>query len=441
MHRFRHRFHRRGSSLLAAALALAAAACTDRENPLAPEPGPGGPGTPGTPITIQALECTGSRSTLTVHCSPLQPSRSGASGDIIVGSQGELVQVTTSGVAYNAGTGQFTFNTTLQNLIEQPMGTTDGTTLDPNGIRIFFHSGPTVLTGTGVASVLPDGFGTFTAAGQPYYQYNQVLASGVTSAAKAWTLIMPPTVLTFSFLLYVSAPVEYPNGYITLDGNLPEASYGYFHPGATHPLVAVAKTAVGTPLPGAVITFGTTDANCATVDAGGTVTAVRYATCSITATSGAMPGSLVFDVSGTTRTWTGATSTDWNVATNWGGGFVPAVADSVSIPAVPTLPALTSAVTINGVTVADGASISLGALDLTANANVATGSATGGILSTTGRLLLAGGVGPSTVHGRIPTFLVTGLYTLDGDVTAVAAGQVNLGRLLSPNYNLKVVAQ
>jgi hypothetical protein len=40
--------------------------------------------------------------------------------------------------------------------------------------------------------VLPDGFATFTAAGQPYYQYNQVLANGVTSAAKAWTLIMRP---------------------------------------------------------------------------------------------------------------------------------------------------------------------------------------------------------------------------------------------------------
>jgi hypothetical protein len=441
----RHRFRRRGSSLLALALALAAAACTDRANPLAPAPGPGGPGgpgTPGVPITVQTLECTASRAALTVRCGPLQPSASGVSGDIIVGNQGVYVQVTTSGVAYNAGTGQFTFNTTLQNLIEQPMGTTDGTTLDPNGIRIFFHSGPTVTSGTGVASVLPDGFGTFTAAGQPYYQYNQVLANGVTSAAKAWTLIMPPTVGTFSFLLYVSAPVQYPNGYVTLDGNLPGASYGYFHPGDTHPVVAVAKTAVGNVIPGAVFVFGTTNADCATVDAGGTVTAVRYATCSITATSGALaPGDLSFDVSGTTRTWTGATSADWAVASNWGGGYVPAVADSVSIPTgVPNFPALTGAVTVRGVTVADAATLSLGAFDLTANDNVATGPTGGsGILSTTGRLVLAGS--GSTVHGRIPTFLVTGTYTLDGDVTAVAAGRVELGRLLSPNYNLKVVAQ
>jgi hypothetical protein len=442
MHSHRHhRLSRRGSSLLAAGLALAAAACTDRANPLAPAPGPGGPGTPGAPVTIQALECTASRAALTVRCSPLSPDKGGAAGNIIVGSQGVFVQVTTSGVAYNAGTGQFTFSTTLQNLIEQPMGTTDGTTLDPNGIRVFFHSGPNVTSGTGVASVVPDGFATFTAAGQPYYQYNQVLANGATSAAKAWTLVMPPTVLTFNFLLFVSAPVEYPNGYVTLDGTLPDASYGLLHPGSTHPLVAVAKTAVGVGIPGATYTFGTTDPNCATVDPGGTVTGVRYATCSITVTSGALSGNLSFNVTGTTRSWTGVTSTDWNTATNWGGGFVPAVTDSVSIPfGVPNYPALSGAVTVRGVTVADNATLSLGSFDLTANDNVATGPTAGsGILSTTGRLVLAGS--PGTVHGRIPAFLVTGDYSLDGDVTAVASGQVDLGKLVSPNFNLLVVSQ
>ena len=440
MHRNRPR--RRASSLLAAVLALAAAACTDRANPLAPGPGgPGGPGTPGVPVTLQALECTGSLAELTVRCSPVTPGESDARG-IIVGSQGVYMQVTTSGVAYNGGTGQFTFNTTLQNLIEQKIGTTDGTTLDPNGVRIFFHSGPSVTGGTGAVAVLPDGFGTFTAAGQPYYQYNNVLANGQTTPAHAWTLIMPPTVTTFSFLLYVSAPVEYPNGYITMDGNLPGASYGYFHPGDTHPVVAVAKTPVGTVIPGAVFVFGTTDANCATVSGTGTVTGVRYATCSITATSGALTaGNLSFDVSGTTRSWTGATSADWNVATNWGGGFVPAAADSVTIPTgVPFFPALTSAVAVRGVTVADLATLSLGAFNLTAAANVATGPTAGsGILATTGSLVLAGSGG--VVHGRIPSFLVTGDYTLDGDVSAVAKGQVDLGKLVSPSYNLQVVSQ
>lgn len=439
-HRLRPRRH--GPLLLAAALALAASACADRANPVGPDPGgPGGPGTPGEPITVQALLCNGDRTALTVRCVPATPD-GGPAKDIIVGSQGVYVQVTTSGVNYNSGTGQFTFNTTLQNLIEQPMGTTDGTTLDPNGIRVFFHSGPTVTGGTGVASVLPDGFATFTAAGQPYYQYNQVLANGVTSAAKGWTLVIPPTVTTFTFLLYVSAPVEYPNGYITLDGQLPGYSYGNLHPGDTHGLVPVVKNNVGVAIGNGQLIWNTTNGGCASVDGVGVVTGVQFATCSITVTDGTHSGDMSFDVTGTTRVWTGANSSDWNLGTNWGGGLVPATADSVTIPfGVPNYPVLANAVTVRGVTVADNATLTLGTFNLTANSNVAAGPTAGsGILSTTGSLVLGGTTG-STVQGRIPSFLVTGDYALSGDTWAVARAQVDLARLVSTSFNLQVTSQ
>jgi hypothetical protein len=434
MHRLRFR------PLLVGALALAAAACTDRANPLAPGQRPGGSGPPGTPITVQALQCEASREQLRVRCEPLKPGEGDARGDIIVGSQGVFVQVTTSNVNYNSGTGQFTFDATLQNLIQQPMGTTDGTTLDPNGIRIFFHSGPSVTTGTGVASVVPDGFGTFTAAGQPYYQYNQVLASSVTSSARTWTLVMPPTVLTFSFLLFVSAPVEYPNGYVDMDGQLPGASFGALHPGDTHQIVATAKTAVGVPT-GAAVTFSATDPTCATVSPTGLVTGVQYATCAINATSGALAGDLSFDVTGTERSWTGATSADWNVGSNWAGGLVPATADSVNIPfGVPNYPALSGAVTVMRVLVADNATLSLGAFNLTANEDVGTGSTGGSGILATGGVLVLNGAG-CTLHGRIPAFLVTNEIVLDGDVVAVAPGQVDLGNVVNTGFNLQVVSQ
>jgi hypothetical protein len=430
----------RGARQAAVALLALAAACSDRANPVAPGPRTP-PGSPGTPVTIQALECTGNRQALTVSCAAPAPA-GGASGDIIVGNQNVYVKVTSSNIAYNSGTGQFTFDVTVKNLIEQPMGTTDGTTLDPNGVRVFFAEGPTVTSGTGTAAVVPDGFGTFTAAGQAYYQYNQVLAHNAVSSARGWTLIMPSTVGTFSFLLYVSAPVEYPNGYISLDGNLPGTSYGSIHPATTHALTAVSKTAVGNVVPGTTITFSSSNNGCATVDGAGLVTAVQYATCTVSATDGTRAGSLSFDVTGTVRSWTGATSTDWNTGTNWGGGLVPATADSVTIPFPSTnYPVLTSAVSVSDVSVADQATLDVASFVLTSAGNVGTGATAGsGILASgTGSVLLAGA--GKAVHGRFPTVLVTGTYALDGTYHGVAPQTVDNGTLASDQFELDVDAQ
>ncbi|HSU17328.1 hypothetical protein [Longimicrobium sp.] len=436
--------HRRTRALAAALLALGAAACSDRANPVGPGPGTGTPpGTPGTPITIQALECTGNRQTLAVSCAAALPAGS-TQGDIIVGNQGVLVKLTSSNVAYNSGTGQFTFDVTVQNLIQQPMGTTDGTTTDPNGVRVFFSSGPTVTGGTGTAAVVPDGFATFTAAGQPFYQYNQLLAQNATSGAKTWTLVMPPTVTSFTFLLYVSAPVEYPNGYITLDGELPDYHYGPLHPTATHPLTAVSRTAVGNVVPGTTITFGTTNAACATVSGTGLVDGVQFATCSITANDGTRSGSMVFDVTGMTRAWTGATSADWSVGTNWADGLVPVAADSVTVPfplASGNFPVLTSAVAISDLTVADQATLNVASFVLTSTGNVRTGQTapSGIVASGAGSVLLSGA--NKAFQGRFPSVLVTGTYALDGQYHGVAPQAVDSGTITSDLFEMDVDAQ
>jgi hypothetical protein len=337
-------------------------------------------------------------------------------------------------VAYNSGTGRFTFDVTVANLIEQPMGTLDGTTVDPTGVRVFFQTGPTVTSGTGSVSVLPDGFGTFTDAGQPYYQYDQMLEQNQVSGARTWTLVMPPSVATFAFSVFVSAPVQFPDGYITLDGALPGGDLGSLHPGTPEPLTAVIKSVVGTVLPGTV-TFGTSNPDCATVSPSGEVTGVRAATCTITATGGGKSGAVSFDVTGTTRSWTGALSSDWFTGGNWAGGYTPADVDSVTIPTgVPNFPALTASAAIGGVTVAGGATLSLGAFDLTASANVLTG-ATGGIGSTTGVLGLAG-IG--TVGGIVPRTRVTGRYSLAANVFSSAPLQVRGGLLRSTGFLARV---
>jgi hypothetical protein len=429
-------------ALAAAALAGILPGCRDQSNPVGPSGSPAPGPTPGAPNPLVAVECVGSLAARTVTCGKQTPA-GGPSADLIVGEQNVYVKLTSSGVAYNSGTGQFTFTTTVQNLIPQPLGTTDGTTLDPSGVRIFFNSGPTMTSGAGTASVLPDGFATFLAPGQPYYQYNQVLPQGQTSAGKTWTLIMPPTVLTFAFTVYVSAPVEYPNGYIALDGQLPEYSYGSLHPGATHTITPVVRTAVGNVVPGAVVTFGSTNPACATVDANsGLVTGVGSATCSVTATSGALTGSMSFDVTGAARTWNGSVSTEWTTAANWDppaagvAASAPAATDSVAIPGgMPRYPLLSGATAIGGIDVANGGSISLSSFDLTASQNVSV--ATGGSISgTTGRLALAGG--SNTASGAVGTLLVTGTYSASGDVTASGPVLVRGGLLKSVGYRVFV---
>lgn len=129
---------------------------------------------------------------------------------VTLGGQGTYVQLTSSNVSYD-GQKVFQADVTVQNLIGQPLGTTDGTTLDPAGVRVFFHTGPVVTGGSGnVAVANADGTGTFTGTKQPYFQYDEVLATGVTSAPKTWRWNLNGGVTTFAFEVYVTAEVPIP---------------------------------------------------------------------------------------------------------------------------------------------------------------------------------------------------------------------------------------
>lgn len=423
-------------------LATAAIGCTE-SNPTTPSANSGKTAglDPNTQMVV--LTCEASRKQLTVTCAAPQlgGNKGKVAADIVYGGQNTFVTLTSTNVAYNSGTGRFTFDVTVKNLLQQPIGTTDGTTLAPTGVRAFFSSGPTVTGGSGVIAVLPDGFGTFTAAGQSFYQYDQVLANNVTSSAKTWTIIISPTVETFTFLLLISAPVQYPNGYIEINGQLPGSSAGLLHPGSTSALTAVVKNQLGIVVPGAVVTWGTTDPNQASVDGSGVVTGVRYGTPVITATSGGLNGNISFNVTGTVRNWTGLVSSDWAVGGNWGGGYTPALVDTANVPTgVPNFPSLTQAESIGGLAIADAATLSLGAFDLTLSSNATTGQGSGGVTGTTGNLVLAGTAG-STFGGRFSLVKITGDYTQSADVRVTAPIFIPAGRLFSPGYLTWILAQ
>jgi hypothetical protein len=157
---------------------------------------------------VQAFECTGSTSGA-LSCKDLRPGVGQGSG-VLIGGQNTFLKLTSSNVSYNGGTGIFQFDVTVQNLMNEAIGTPDGTVPDPEGIQVFFSSGPNVTSGTGSMSVAnADGTGTFTAANQPYFAYNEILAQNAVSSAKTWQLQVTGSVNTFSFIVYVETDVQY----------------------------------------------------------------------------------------------------------------------------------------------------------------------------------------------------------------------------------------
>jgi DNA/RNA endonuclease G (NUC1) len=181
----------------AAAFALAAAACADRAGLL-----PENPAEAPSPLR---LECAADVRRATVTCAD----GAQAGRRTLFGGQNVYVRLASTNVAYDSVTEEFRADVTVQNLLQQAMGTADGVAADPAGIRVFFHAGPTATGGTGVVEVAnADGAGTFTASGQPYFQYPGILARQATSAAKTWRWSVPKTVTGFAFTVFVSAALE-----------------------------------------------------------------------------------------------------------------------------------------------------------------------------------------------------------------------------------------
>jgi hypothetical protein len=153
-----------------------------------------------------SVSCTASRVSLQVSCGG--SNLVGPRGTII-GGQNQYLRLTSSNVIYNSGTEIFQFDVTVQNLLNEAIGTPDGVTADTGGIKVFFHEGPTMTSGSGDIFVSnADGTETFTGSDQPYFRYSEVLSKDEVSGAKTWQMLMPATVLNFTFKLYISAEVQ-----------------------------------------------------------------------------------------------------------------------------------------------------------------------------------------------------------------------------------------
>src|SRR5437588_8882278 len=206
-------------ALAATLVSVLAAACSDNGGaPLAV-----GPTTPPLSGFTAAVTCEVTVSTATLACGPATPvatkaiagTRRGIEPDVLtLGGQGSYVLLSSSGTHYD-GSSLFTSNVTLTNLLAVPMNTADGTTADAGGVKVFFNSGPSVTGGTGTGTVAnPDGTGTFTGTGQPFFKYSggAVLGAGAVPASKTWRFNVPPTVTVFAFTVYVTSELPVTTG-------------------------------------------------------------------------------------------------------------------------------------------------------------------------------------------------------------------------------------
>jgi Tol biopolymer transport system component len=199
-----------------AALALATlAACadggpTDLTNPPPPpEVNPERPNHVPPPALFDSvyaeavLTCNATVSPASIACgSPQGP----AAGPFTVGGKGTHVRMITASPSYNATTDIFQANARFQNLMVNRMGTADGPTT--RGLMAFVMAAPVTTGGSGTVTVNnADSTGTFTAANQPYFFYDTVLAVNQATVNRLWRFNVPGGVTSFQFKVYISAPL------------------------------------------------------------------------------------------------------------------------------------------------------------------------------------------------------------------------------------------
>ncbi len=279
-------FSIRSAAVLVAGI-LGLAACSDSRAPV--EPGtllpPGGPTPNSSPLV-----CEGRVSEAELVCTRPESPQGGPSLALVIGEQGTYVQVTSSNVSVVADT--FAFDVTVQNLIQQAMGTLDGTTPHPDGVQVFFHVLPTVTAGSGTIEVAnPTGLGTFTQTNQPYFQYDGILPPDSVTSPLNWRLRFDPEVEAFAFTLFVSTEVEHTENWV----DLPDTTT-FVPAGETFGIDAVVRTRVGRIVPDAAITWSLSDSSIAAIDSDGVLTALSPGRVTIFAAHGSDVAETTVDV-------------------------------------------------------------------------------------------------------------------------------------------------
>ncbi|HYH81932.1 MAG TPA: Ig-like domain-containing protein [Longimicrobium sp.] len=285
------RFARRCRPAAICAVLALAAACADR-TPTAPPAS----AAPEPTAALSALRCTVDVRAGTLACRPSQPAPASGVRSVILGGQGLNVRLASSGTSYDAGTGILRTDVTVENLTGQMLGTTDGYLPAPEGVRVFFATGPDVTEGTGTVTVAnADGTDVFTSAGQSFFRYPGILAPGDTTAAKEWRFALPETVTAFTFTVYVAAPVSQEGGWLVMTPAAPSLVAG-----GTLQLSALVRGVTGRPADGAPVAWSIESSgdSLATVDSTGLLRVYQPGFVTVAASTGDREGRVTVHVRG-----------------------------------------------------------------------------------------------------------------------------------------------
>ena len=180
---------RRG--LVPVAMLLGISSCTDRPAPFAPV---------GGGASSALITCTGTVATQAIKCStPASTMKS----DLQIGSQGVYVTLRSANVAYHSAGDTFQGDISVQNLLAQTLGDSNGVA---TGVRVFFLTDPAAPVVT-----VTDSVGTFTTTGQHYFVYHQSIGPFAVSTPQTWKWALHGQA-SFTFTVAVDAKVEAEGG-------------------------------------------------------------------------------------------------------------------------------------------------------------------------------------------------------------------------------------
>jgi hypothetical protein len=161
------------------------------------------------PPVLLSLTCMLARASTVISCQPARPrSAAGVRASVIQGDTAAYASFLSHGFVKDTVARTWTFAANVRNLLEQSIGTLNGTTV--TGVKVIVTD-VRATAGKGTVSVAnADGIGNFTVPNQPHFNYNQVVAPSGYSVNKLWKLNVPNTVTSvcMSILISTHFPAE-----------------------------------------------------------------------------------------------------------------------------------------------------------------------------------------------------------------------------------------